>query len=250
MPNLSLVQQQAQANLQTLAANPYPGRGIVLGRSTEGFLAQVYWIMGRSPNSRNRVFVQENGRLRTEPLDPALVQDPSLVIYTAMDAWKGRHVVTNGDHTDRIIEALKGKRDFRDALWGQDYEPDPPHFTPRIAGVTEVSSGSAGGWLAVIKANPLDESTLRFFYDFEELPAGFGWCVHTYQGAGDPLPSFSGEPVLLPLEGGPQALAARYWAALNEENRVALAVKRIAEDGAAAEITIINRFQRAGTAGS
>ncbi len=249
MPNLEALQAQAQGNLQRLAANPYPGRGIVVGRSDQGFLVQIYWIMGRSANSRNRVFVEQEGRVRTEPLDPGAVQDPSLVIYTAMDAWKGRHVVTNGDHTDRILEALRGRRDFRDGLWGQEYEPDPPHLTPRIAGVTELSPAGAGGWLAVIKANPLDESTLRFFYDFEELPPGFGWCVHTYLGAAEPLPSFAGEPVLLPLAGDDPALAAQFWATLNEENRVALAVKRIDDTGAPPAITLVNRYSRAGGAG-
>jgi IMP cyclohydrolase len=249
MPDATDLQQQAQANLQRIAANPYPGRGIVVGRSSAGALVQIYWIMGRSTNSRNRIFVQEQGRLRTEPLDPALVQDPTLVIYTAMDEWKGRHVVTNGDHTDRIVEALRGKRDFRDGLWGQEYEPDPPHFTPRIAGVTELTGGSAGGWLAVIKANPVDGSTLRFFYDFEELAPGFGWCVHTYMGAGEPLPSFTGDPVLVPIAGDAPALAAQYWAGLNAENRVALAVKQIGEGGAASAITLINRFDRAGGLG-
>jgi IMP cyclohydrolase len=237
---------EAQANLARLAANPYPGRGIVLGRASAGFLVQLYWIMGRSANSRNRVFVEEDGRLRTAPADPAAMEDPSLVIYTAMDAHRGRHVVTNGDHTDRILEGLRGGRDFRDGLWGQDYEPDPPNHTPRIAGVTEAGPGGAGAWLAVVKANPLDQSTLRFFYDFEELSAGFGWGVHTYLGDGAPLPSFAGEPILLPLEGDEPALAQTYWAALNPEHRVALALKRIAEDGKSAQITVINRFQRGG----
>ncbi|HEX7928851.1 MAG TPA: IMP cyclohydrolase, partial [bacterium] len=210
MPNAAATQDLAQANFQRLADNPYPGRGIVVGRSANGSLVQIYWIMGRSANSRNRIFVQAGGRVRTEPHDPSQVQDPTLVIYTAMDAWKGCHVVTNGDHTDRIIEAVRGKRDFRDGMWGQDYEPDPPHLTPRIAGVTEIRGGSAGGWLAVVKSNPVDESTVRFFYDFEELPPGVGWCVHTYLGASEPLPSFTGEPVLLPLHGDAAALSTQY----------------------------------------
>jgi len=231
----------AQTNLERLAANPYPGRGIVIGRSDSGFLAQVYWIMGRSANSRNRVFVVEGGRIRTQAADPGAMTDPSLVIYTALDSHRGRHVVTNGDHTDRIIEALRVRRDFRGAMGGQDFEPDPPHFTPRIAGVTEALAGGAGGWLAIAKRNPLDGSTARYSYDFEELAPGFGWGIHTYAGPGDPLPSFAGDPLLLPLRGDEEAIASAYWAALNGENRIALAVKRIPEDGSPARYVVRNR---------
>jgi hypothetical protein len=231
----------AQSNLERLAANPYPGRGIVIGRADGGFLVQVYWIMGRSANSRNRVLVAEGGRVRTVAADPASMADPTLVIYTALDSYRGRHVVTNGDHTDRIIEALRARRDFRGAMGGQDYEPDPPHFTPRIAGVTEAVAGGVGAWLAIAKRSPLDESTARYSYDFEELAAGFGWCLHTYAGPGDALPCFEGDPLLLPLQGDEAAIAARYWAALNAENRVALAVKRIPEDGSPPRIVIHNR---------
>ncbi len=232
---------EAQANLQRLAAHPYPGRGIVLGQSTAGFLVQVYWLMGRSDQSRNRILKEAGGMVRTEPVDPAKVADPSLIIYNALGGYRHCHVVSNGDHTDSFLQVIKAGRDFRNALWGQDYEPDPPHHTPRIVGVIEAGRDGAEAWLGIVKANPADGSSMRFSYDYEELSAGLGWGIMTYAGTGDVLPSFAGEPWVLPIEGEEQAIAERYWNALNAEHRVALAVKRINPDGTA-RVTIINRF--------
>jgi IMP cyclohydrolase len=232
----------AQANLKTLSANPYPGRGIVLGQSSEGFLVQVYWLMGRSEQSRNRILKDEKGMVRTVPVDPAKVEDPSLIIYTALASYRHWHVVSNGDHTDSFLKVVKGGRDFRNALWGMDYEPDEPNNTPRIVGVLEAGrEGGAEGWLGIVKANPLNGTSMRFSYDYEELSPGVGWGITTYQGAGDPLPSYTGEPLLLPLAGDESAIADAYWGALNAENRVALAVKRIDAQGTP-KVVIKNQY--------
>lgn len=231
----------AQANLQRLAAGEYPGRGIVLGQSSAGFLVQVYWLMGRSEQSRNRVLKQEGAFVRTVPVDPAKVADPALIIYTALASYRHWHVVSNGDHTDGFLQLVKANRDFRNALWGMDYEPDPPHNTPRIVGVLEAGREGAGAWLGIAKANPGNGSSMRFAYDYEELTPGLGWGITTYQGSGEPLPSFSGEPWALPLVGDETAIAETYWSALHPGNRVALAVKRIEADGSA-RIVLKNRY--------
>jgi IMP cyclohydrolase len=231
----------AHANLKTLAASAYPGRGIVMGQSSDGFLVQVYWLMGRSEQSRNRILKQEGGQVRTVPVDPKKVTDPSLIIYTALASYRHWHVVSNGDHTDSFLQVVKAGRDFRNALWGLDYEPDPPNNTPRIVGVLESGREGAEGWLGIVKANPANGSSMRFSYDYEELTPGLGWGITTYQGAGDPLPSYAGEPALLPLEGDETAIAERYWSALNGENRVALAVKRIDAQGTP-KVVIKNQY--------
>jgi IMP cyclohydrolase len=231
----------AQANLQRLAASDYLGRGIVIGQSSAGFPIQVYWLMGRSEQSRNRLLVQEGTAVRTAPVDPAKVTDPSLIIYTAMASYRHWHVVSNGDHTDTFLQVVKANRDFRNALWGMDYEPDPPHNTPRIVGVLEAGHEGAEAWLGIVKANPGNGSSMRFSYDYEELVPGLGWGITTYQGSGDPLPSFSGEPWVLPLDGDEAAIAETYWNALHAGNRVALAVKRIDDDGSS-RIVIKNQY--------
>jgi IMP cyclohydrolase len=226
--------------LRALEANPYPGRGIVLGRSADGArLLQLYWIMGRSANSRNRRFVADGGRLRTEPLDAAAMQQPALVIYTAMDAMDQHHVVSNGDHTDTIVQFLRGGRDYRAALRTRAHEPDAPHHTPRIAGGIRALEGDA--WLAIVKADPGEpRRSIRQYFEYEALPPGWGWYLSTYAGNGEPLPSFAGEPRPLPLAGEPAALLAALWARLNPQNRVAMALKCIDPAGGPATLHIVN----------
>jgi IMP cyclohydrolase len=243
MPALDAI---AADNLRRLEANPYPGRGIVLGRSADGAsLLQVYWIMGRSANSRNRLFVAAGGRLRTEPLDAAGLEHPELVIYTAMDVLDGQHVVTNGDHTETVIQALRAGRDYRAALRTRAHEPDPPHHTPRIAGGIRAAEGDA--WLAIIKADPGDPArSVRQFFEYEALAPGRGWFLSTYAGDGNPLPPFAGEPLLLPLAGSAQDLLAALWGRLNAQNRVAMAVKSIEAATGRAALHIVNARNRAG----
>jgi hypothetical protein len=233
----------AAEHLRRLEANPYPGRGIVLGRSSDGAtLLQLYWIMGRSANSRNRRFVAEGGRLRTEAVDPAAMTQPELVIYTAMDALDGHHVVTNGDHTDTIVQALRAGQDVRAALHSRAHEPDAPHYTPRIAGGVRAREGDA--WLAIVKADPGDpRRSLRQLFEYEALPPGWGWCLTTYAGDGDPLPSFAGEPGPLPLAGDLDALAGAMWERLHRENRVALALKAIDPATGRQSLRVVNAHE-------
>lgn len=240
---------QAAANRERLAANPYPGRGIVLGRSEDGeSWLQLYWIMGRSANSRNRRFAAEGVRLHTQPLDPATMEHPELVIYTAMDEHAGQAVVTNGDQTDTVIEALRAGRDHRDALRTRTREPDAPNYTPRIAGgidTRNLESGEGAAWLAILKADPGNPArTVRAFYEYEALDPGFGWCLTTYAGDGDPLPPYEGAPRPFPLPGAPDSLAESVWELLDPENRVALALKIILP-GAESSLTVINAYPKA-----
>ena len=247
--------ERAQASLKALSSNSYPGRGIIIGASDNGdSLIQAYWIMGRSPNSRNRVFVQEQGRLMTRPLDPAKMENPELVIYTAMDTAadtassgaggapaKPWHVLSNGDHTDTITEALNAGHCYPRALRTRNHEPDGPHFTPRIAGAIHAATGQS--WLGILKADPDDSSrSLRQFFEFEALPAGFGWGITTYQGDGNPLPSYSGEPRLYPLGGTPDEILNLLWDHLDSDNRISLALKVIQRGSGASDILIRNKY--------
>jgi hypothetical protein len=226
--------------------NSYPGRGLVLGRSSDGASwLQVYWIMGRSPNSRNRVFEAEGGILRTAPHDPATLAKPELVIYEAMLELPGVHIVSNGDQTRTIQEEIASGGSFESALQKREREPDAPNYTPRISGMIDLREGEAAFALNILKANPADPGrTDRTTFRPAPPPFGLGLALTTYQGDGDPLPSFRGEPLWLPLQGGPEELADGYWEALDAENRVALAVKRIPSSGGAAEILLRNRFAR------
>jgi IMP cyclohydrolase len=238
---------QADENFaRHLATNPYPGRGIVMGRAESGAgWLQVYWIMGRSENSRNRVFVSDGGELRTQAADPARVADPSLIIYEAMLELPGACLVSNGDQTRTAFDVMEAGGRFEDALEMREREPDAPNFTPRITGLIDLRLGEAVFALSILKANGADPAlTDRITFRPATPPAGLGLGLTTYQGDGNPLPSFRGEPLWLPLSGSVEAVADAYWDALHRENRVALAVKAIAPDGAS-RIVLRNRFARA-----
>lgn len=236
-------------NILALAMNPYPGRGLVVGLDETGeYLAQVYWIMGRSPNSRNRVFKSgEDGRLYTEPADPSKVADLSLIIYNAMHEMRAeskRYVVSNGDQTNTVVDEMGffGCTSLDLALRERQYEPDSPNFTPRITAMSELfDDGRHRLEISVLRKSLFGDGCDRYAYDLDVAP-GFGYCVTTYTGDGDPLPSFSGDPILMPLVGGIEKIANDYWAALNEENRVSLAVKMIEIAGGRSEILIINKY--------
>jgi IMP cyclohydrolase len=229
-----------------LAGNRYPGRGLVLGRAAcGGGWLQLYWIMGRSPNSRNRVFVAEAGRLRTEPFDASAVADPSLILYDAMLEVDGVHIVSNGDQTRTIAEAIGAGGSFESALATREREPDAPHYTPRISGIIDLRGGEARLALGILKAHAADPSrTDRAFFRPAQPPAGLGLGLFTYRGDGEPLPSFEGEPLWLPLPGDAEAVLAHYWQALDAENRVALAVKHIPAGGGPASLVVRNRHAR------
>lgn len=221
--------QLAEQNFDRhLRQNPYPGRGLVVGRGEDGAWLILYWIMGRSPNSRNRHFVAAGGTLRTEPLDPSLLADPSLIIYEAMLDLPGTFLVSNGDQTRTIYEALPAGGSFDAALQTREREPDAPNYTPRISAMLRPADPHPLTF-SILKANLFDPTwTDRFTYRPAPPPPGFGYGLTTYLGDGNPLPSYRGDPLLLPLFGTPQQLLATYWAALDRENRIALALKRVA----------------------
>ena len=238
------LKREANENLRLLVENVYPGRGIVLGRDHDGRYLQIYWIMGRSENSRNRLFVREGKTVRTEPFDGSKMEDPSLVIYTAMDEVNGHYVVTNGDHTEAICKAIRGGGDDREALGRCRHEPDAPHYTPRIAGGVYLNAGAAMAWLAIVRANPFDaERSNRSYFEYSAIAPGFGWCISTYRGDGTPLPAFTGEPFLLPLQGDVEELANWMWYRLNEANRISLALKIIDPDTGESETRLINKHE-------
>jgi hypothetical protein len=233
----------AAANLNRLSQNTYPGRGIVMGATPDGRkFVQVYWIMGRSENSRNRVFVQGGGEVRTRAFDPAKVKDLSLIIYSPVKCYGDFHVVSNGDQTDTVVEALKKGKTFESALTGRTFEPDAPNFTPRITGLMEIG-GMDGYRMAILKPGASGpETCLRAFYNYDSVIPGFGHCIHTYSGDGDPLPAFAGEPYILPIPGKIEETLRLYWDALNTENRISLLVKQIHRETGVSTVSIFNRL--------
>lgn len=232
----------AQSNFDLLCQNPYPGRGLIIGKSNANEWLILYWIMGRSEHSRNRRFVAEGATLRTEPVDASLVKDPSLIIYEAMLDLPGIYIASNGDQTRTIYEALKAGGSFDSALATREREPDAPNFTPRISGMIDLNHQPGSFALNILKANPLDpQHTDRYTYRPSLPVPGYGFGLTTYQGDGNPLPSFSSDPLLLPLEGTPESLLETYWDALNAENRVALALKVISAAGNA-RLLVQNRY--------
>ncbi len=216
-----------------LQDNPYPGRGIVLGRSADGaFAIAAYFIMGRSENSRNRVFVPTEDGIRTQAHDPAKMTDPSLIIYHPVRMAGRGLIVTNGDQTDTVRDYILSGRTFVEALKSRTFEPDDPNFTPRISGLLSPDGSFQLSILKSADGNPA--CCCRCFYHYDAPLAGEGRFIHTYQGDGSPLPSFEGEPVRIALEDpNPDALADRVWTALNPDNKVSLFVRYIRlSDGA------------------
>ncbi|MCL2496703.1 MAG: IMP cyclohydrolase [Clostridiales bacterium] len=211
-----------------LKQNPYPGRGILLGLTPDGSQAVLaYFIMGRSENSRNRVFVEsEDFKLKTEAHDPTKLTDPSLVIYTALSLLDNRVIVTNGDQTDTIHEILRQGGSFEQALHTRSYEPDSPHFTPRISGLITIVKNRLQYKLSILKKGN-GEDCQRFFYDYMEPQPGESHIIHTYLGDGSPLPCFAGEPVSLATHNDIGSFTEELWAALDKDNRVALHVRYI-----------------------
>jgi hypothetical protein len=237
--------EMATANfVRHVQQNAYPGRGFVVGRSSsdEAWL-MVYWIMGRSAQSRNRHFVAAGETLRTEPVDPSLLADPSLLIYEAMLELPGIYLVGNGDQVRTLHDALLAEESFDTALATREHEPDAPHYTPRISAMLEMQKRPASLTLSILKANVVNpHDTDRFTYRPALLPAGLGVGLTTYLGDGNPLPSFSGDPLLLPCLGPVEEVLEAYWEALNPDNRVAIAVKHISEDCSKSQMVIRNRF--------
>jgi len=214
-----------QSLLDLLKNNAYPGRGIVLGKSANGKSAvAVYFIMGRSGNSRNRVFVPTEDGIRTEAHDPAKMTDPSLIIYHPVRKTGWGLIVTNGDQTDTVRDYLLEGRTFAEALRQRAFEPDAPNYTPRISGLLSPDGSFQLSILKSADGNPA--CCCRYFYHYDAPLAGEGRFIHTYRGDGNPLPSFEGEPVRVGLEAdGPETLADQVWEALDPENKVSLFVR-------------------------
>ena len=212
-----------------LKENSYPGRGIIIGKTPDGKKAvAAYFIMGRSVNSRNRVFVKDGEGIRTQAFDPAKLSDPSLVIYAPVRVLGNKTIVTNGDQTDTIYELMDKQQTFEQALRTRKFEPDGPNYTPRISGILHVESGNFNYAMSILKSadgNP--ESCNRFTFAYEKPLAGQGHFIHTYMHDADPLPSFEGEPKLVAMENDMETFANRLWESLNPDNKVSLFVRYI-----------------------
>ena len=230
---------------QELAGNSYPGRGIVIGKSADGkYAVTAYFIMGRSTNSRNRVFVEDGAGIRTQAFDPSKLEDPSLIIYAPVRVLGNKTIVTNGDQTDTIYELMDKQQTFEQALRTREFEPDAPNYTPRISGIMHLENGSYNYAMSILKSNNGDPSSCnRYTFAYENPKAGEGRFIHTYMGDGSPLPSFEGEPTIVEIEGGIDDFTEMIWNNLNEENKVSLFVRYIEIANGKYETRIINKNQ-------
>ena len=226
-----------------LSATTYPGRGIVLGRSADGSKAvAAYFIMGRSENSRNRVFVRNGNGIRTQAFDPAKLSDPSLIIYAPVRVLGNKTIVTNGDQTDTIYACMDKQQTFEQSLRSREFEPDAPNYTPRISGVMHVEGGSYNYALSILKSDGGDPAACnRFTFAYSSPKAGVGRFIHTYRGDGNPLPSFEGEPELVEIKGDIDEFTAAVWNSLNEANKVSLFVRFIDIASGTWEDRIVNK---------
>ena len=230
-----------------LGRTTYPGRGIIIGKSADGSKAvTAYFIMGRSENSRNRVFVEDGDGIRTQAFDPSKLTDPSLIIYAPVRVLGNKTIVTNGDQTDTIYELMEKGQTFEQSLRTREFEPDAPNYTPRISGIMNVADGKYNYAMSILKSNNGDASSCnRYTFAYENPKAGEAHFIHTYQEDGNPLPSYEGEPTLLDftMNDDIDALAARIWKSLNEDNKVSLFVRTIDIATGKVESRIINKNQ-------
>lgn len=210
-----------------LDLNSYPGRGIVIGRSADGkYAVAAYFIMGRSTNSRNRVFVEDGDGIRTKAFDESKVEDPSLIIYSPVRVLGNTTVITNGDQTDTVIGGLKEGKTFEESLRTREFEPDEPNYTPRISGIMDISNGRFTYSLSILKSdNGNPEECCRYTFSYDNPLAGEGHFIHTYMKDGNPLPSFEGEPKFVAIEGNIETFTKKMWENLNLDNKVSLFVR-------------------------
>ena len=232
-----------------LRETSYPGRGIMIGRTADGAKAvTAYFIMGRSVNSRNRIFVEDGEGIRTEAFDPSKMEDPSLIIYAPVRVYGNKTIVTNGDQTDTIYEGLDKQFTFEQSLRSREFEPDAPNYTPRISGVMHVEKNRFNYAMSILKSDQGDPSScLRYTFAYENPKAGEGRFISTYMGDGNPLPSFEGEPRALELDAAftenIDVFTQRVWKALNEDNKVSLFVRFIDIASGNYETRIVNKNQ-------
>lgn len=228
-----------------LQGNSYPGRGIIIGRSADGTKAvSAYFIMGRSENSRNRVFVEDGEGIRTQAYDPSKLTDPSLIIYAPVRVLGNKTIVTNGDQTDTIYEGMDKQMTFEQSLRCREFEPDAPNYTPRISGIMHIENGNYNYAMSILKSNNgSPEGCNRYTFAYENPAAGEGHFIHTYQCDGNPLPSFEGEPKLIEIPDDMGAFTDMLWNSLNAENKVSLFVRYIDIATGTYETKIVNKNQ-------
>lgn len=228
---------------EELKNNEYPGRGIVIGRTADGKKAvTAYFIMGRSSNSRNRIFAEEGEGIRTQAFDPSKLEDPSLIIYAPVRVLGNKTIVTNGDQTDTIYEGMDRQLTFEQSLRSREFEPDGPNYTPRISGIMHIENGTYNYAMSILKSDDGDPSSCqRFTYAYEKPKAGEGRFIHTYMHDGNPLPSFSGEPKKVEIAGDIDEFTQMLWENLNEENKVSLFVRYIDIETGKYETRIVNK---------
>lgn len=226
-----------------LRSNSYPGRGIVIGKSPDGKHAvTAYFIMGRSENSRNRVFVEDGEGIRTQAFDPSKLSDPSLIIYAPVRVLGNKTIVTNGDQTDTVYEMMDRQQTFEQALRTREFEPDAPNYTPRISGILHVGDGSYNYALSILKSSDGNPAACsRYLFAYSNPVNGEGHFIHTYMGDGNPLPSFEGEPKRISIEDDMDAFAEKIWNSLNEDNKVSLFVRYIDIETGSYTSRIVNK---------
>ncbi|MBE5839677.1 MULTISPECIES: IMP cyclohydrolase [unclassified Butyrivibrio] len=226
-----------------IGSTSYPGRGIVIGTSEDGkYAVCAYFIMGRSENSRNRVFVEDGEGIRTQAFDPSKMEDPSLIIYAPVRVLGNSTIVTNGDQTDTVYDLMKEGKTFEESLRTREFEPDAPNYTPRISGLMNVEDGKYDFAMSILKSNNGDPSQcLRFTYTYDNPKAGEGYFIHTYMQDGNPLPSFEGEPTRVNIAGDIDTFTNNVWNALNADNKVSLFTRYIEIATGKYETRIINK---------
>ena len=228
-----------------LRGNSYPGRGIIIGKTPDGKKAvTAYFIMGRSVNSRNRIFVEDGEGIRTQAYDPSKLTDPSLIIYAPVRVLGNKTIVTNGDQTDTIYEGMDKQMTFEQSLRSREFEPDGPNYTPRISGIMHIENGTYNYAMSILKSNNgSPDSCNRYTFAYENPAAGEGHFIHTYKCDGDPLPSFEGEPKLIAVPDDIDAFTDTLWNSLNEDNKVSLFVRYIDIASGTCATRIVNKNQ-------
>lgn len=228
---------------QQLKGNAYPGRGIIIGKTPDGTKAvTAYFIMGRSSNSRNRIFVEDGEGIRTEAFDPSKLEDPSLIIYAPVRVLGNKTIVTNGDQTDTIYELMDKQQTFEQALRTREFEPDAPNYTPRISGIMHIENGRYNYAMSILKSNNGNpDACNRYTFAYTNPVSGEGHFIHTYMQDGNPLPSFEGEPKLVDVADDIDAYTQLLWASLNEDNKVSLFVRYIDIVTGKYETRIVNK---------
>lgn len=238
--NLTEISLKNEKNIQQ---TKYPGRGIIIGLTPDGRnYIQIYWIMGRSENSRNRIFEVEGSSIKTKAFDVDKLEDPSRIIYYPIREVKNYHIVSNGDQTDTIYEYIENGKTFEEALNTREFEPDSPNYTPRISGYVDCNLEKARYGLSILKTIENNkEFYQKNYFQYGNFINGFGHCIHTYKKDGNPIPSFTGEPFVVRLHNSINDNAQYLWNLLNEKNRISLLVKYISVADKKVEFKIINK---------